>query len=140
MARCWISWERLKDLVGRRRAAALCRVFGGRAAYVPFEPDRKHRIAVIAGLNAMAAMCAACGGKTVSFPKGTGGGRNRAAITAMLEAGASCSQAAHSAGVSLRYVQRVAQGLRAEASGASSGKVERLRKAGVDGPDDAEKS
>jgi hypothetical protein len=112
MASTWIAEFELKELIGAKEAAELCRVHGGVSHYIQTEARAEHPFAPIIGMTAMRVLCRQFGGEWVTVPNGKKAEPQKAAIVERLEKGQTQAVIAAELGVTERWVQRVASSLR----------------------------
>ncbi|HCU70109.1 MAG TPA: hypothetical protein DGF30_13045 [Desulfomicrobium sp.] len=107
MARTYLSFVALVDIIGEADATALCREYGGFAIYVSKRPERSHLAGTISGC-AVENLCSSFGGEEVMLARGPFRPVPiKEAIVAMLEAGASIAETAKEVGCTVRYVAMV---------------------------------
>lgn len=109
MARLYVSFPDLVDVVGESDAAILCEHHGGLAFYVTQTPERSSLVGVLSDA-AIESLCAEFPGIEIQLPIGP---RRRVLlkerIAAMLEAGLSHPAIARELRCTLRYVEIVSR-------------------------------
>lgn len=111
MARHYVSFFLLVDIMGEPDALALCREHGGLPLYVAQTPERSSLAGLLSPV-AIESLCAEFGGEEIqlsSSPLHRPPIKQR--LAAMLEAGASLSVAARTCGCSARYAHYVRRDL-----------------------------
>lgn len=109
MARSYISFPQLADIVGEADAVALCEHYGGMALYIAKTPERCALNGIISGCG-VESICAELGGEEYMLPIGPFRKVSiKERIVAMLESGASHSEVARECRCTTRYVEIVAR-------------------------------
>lgn len=108
MAETWVSMPELKELLGRDKAALLCRMKGGVPFYVPAKVDGKHQLAGILGEFGMGLLCGEFSGMYITVPTGKLLEPRKPDVLRLLREGRSHSSIAVALGVTERYVRMVA--------------------------------
>ena len=109
MARSYVSFPQLVDIIGIADAMALCKQHGGCAVYIAKRPEKCALVGIISGCG-VESLCAELGGEEYMLPLGPF--RKvpiKEAIVAMLEAGLSHTEVARECGCTTRYSAMVAQ-------------------------------
>lgn len=113
MAERWLSMPELSLLIGADAAEMLCRSQGGLSLYIPTSPEARTDAALnlrrIVGGLALAALCEAFGGSTITVPNKRRGEPLKRDIMNLLDRGESCAEIARRTGVTERYVRAVAR-------------------------------
>lgn len=108
MAETWVSMSELKDLLGRDKAALLCRMKGGVPFYVPAKADPRHQLAGLLGEFGMGLLCGEFPGLYITVPTGKLLEPRKPDVLRLLGEGKSHSSIASELGVTERYVRMVA--------------------------------
>ncbi|NCC85583.1 MAG: hypothetical protein EOM03_15865 [Clostridia bacterium] len=112
MAKLYVSYPQLVDIIGEADATALCKHYGGLALYVTKTPERSSLVGIISGAG-IESLCAELPGIEIMLPQGP---HRRVpikeAVVAMLEAGASHTEVVRECGCTMRYSQMIAQDTR----------------------------
>ncbi len=109
MARSYISFPQLVDIIGIVDATALCKQHGGCAVYIAKRPEKCALVGIICAV-AVESICAELGGEEYMLPLGPF--RRvpiKEAVAAMLEAGFSHTEVARECGCTARYSAMVAR-------------------------------
>ena len=107
MARLYLSFPQLVDIIGEADALTLCKQHGGCACYIPKRSERCALNGIISGC-AVESLCAEYPGEEVMLPRGPlHRPPIKEAIASMLEAGASLSEVAREIRCTTRYVHYV---------------------------------
>ena len=119
MARVWISYGELVDIIGADMAKTLCITRGGVYIYVPKIESTDTELAKIVGIPALRALIAVCGGEVIVVPNHRKSTPRKGDIIKMLDAGASAREIAIRLDVTQRYVEHVSTVSRPKAKQAS---------------------
>ena len=119
MARVWISYGELVDIIGADMAKTLCITRGGVYIYVPKIESTDTELAKIVGIPALRALIAVYGGEVIVVPNHRKGTPRKGDIIKMLDAGASAREIALRLDVTQRYVEHVSTVSRPKAKQAS---------------------
>lgn len=107
MARSYLSFPQLVDIIGEVDATALCRRHGGCAVYVAKTPERCSLVGIIS-MAAVESICAELGGEEYMLSRGPFRPVPiKEAIAVMLESGATHTEVAKEVGCTARYVAMV---------------------------------
>jgi transposase-like protein len=107
MARSYLSFAALVDIIGEADALTLCKQYGGMAVYISKTPERCALNGIIGGC-AVESLCAELGGEEYMLARGPlHRPPIKEVIATLLEAGASLREAAKECGCSTRYVHYV---------------------------------
>lgn len=109
MARTYLSFVALVDIIGEADATALCKQHGGCAVYIAKRPEKCALVGIICAV-AVESICAELGGEEYMLPLGPF--RRvpiKEAVAAMLEAGFSHTEVARECGCTVRYSAMVAR-------------------------------
>lgn len=112
MARTYLSFPQLVDIIGTEDATALCRAHGGRPCYIARTPEKCALNGIISSV-AVESLCAEFGGEEYMFPLPPG--RRvpiKVLVARLLEEGKSLSETARCAGCSQRYCEMVRRDLK----------------------------
>lgn len=119
----WICEADLVDVIGKEATQALTSTWGGMRLYVPHIAIARHKIAMIIGMRAMEDLCAAHAGETLTLPNNRQKDTAKQRVAQLLKVGKSHSEIAYIAGITMRYVEQIAQGLRDEAARPQQGRL-----------------
>ena len=119
MARVWISYGELVDLIGADMAKILCISRGGVYIYVPKIESTDTELAKIVGIPALRVLTAVYGGEVIVVPNHRKGTPRKGDIIKMLDAGASAREIAIRLDVTQLYVEHVSTVSRPKARQAS---------------------
>ena len=119
MARVWISYGELVDIIGADMAKTLCITRGGVYIYVPKIESTDTELAKVIGITALRSLIAVYGGEVIVVPNHRKGTQRKGDIIKMLDAGASAREIALRLDVTQRYVEHVSTVSRPKAKQAS---------------------
>jgi len=119
MARVWISYGELVDIIGADMAKTLCITRGGVYIYVPKIESTDTELAKVIGITALRSLIAVYGGEVIVVPNHRKGTPRKGDIIKMLDAGASAREIALRLDVTQRYVEHVSTVSRPKAKQAS---------------------
>lgn len=119
MARVWISYGELVDIIGADMAKTLCITRGGVYIYVPKIESTDTELAKVIGITALRSLIAVYGGEVIVVPNHRKGTPRKCDIIKMLDAGASAREIALRLDVTQRYVEHVSTVSRPKAKQAS---------------------
>ena len=119
MARVWISYGELVDIIGADMAKTLCITRGGVYIYVPKIESTDTELAKVIGITALRSLIAVYGGEVIVVPNHRKGTPRKGDIIKMLDAGASAREIAIRLDVTQRYVEHVSTVSRPKAKQAS---------------------